>query len=160
MNNGASLRILQMRFRVQFDHLGLVVKSLAKGRKVLAEALSLQAWTVEFRDELNGVLLQFGRDPAGVIFELLEPLDCKSPVYNALTTGKGILNHVAYRVADLAMIAEHMRVAGCAPTSEPKPAVAYGGRNIQFFITPLRMIIELVEAPDHAHEFFPEPPET
>jgi methylmalonyl-CoA/ethylmalonyl-CoA epimerase len=139
---------------VQFDHLGVVVKSLAKGRNTLAEVLSIDAWTAEFRDEANGVLLQFGRDPAGVVFELLEPLNERSPVYNALTTGKGILNHIAYRVADLAAEAERMRAAGCAPTSEPKPAVAYNGCRIQFFITPVRVIVELIEAPQHAHEFF------
>ena len=142
---------------MQFDHLGLVVKSLAKGRKSLTEVFLIQAWTAEFRDEVNGVLLQFGRDPAGVVFELLEPLDESSPVYNALVTGKGILNHIAYRVADLCLNAERMRAAGCAPTSEPKPAVAYGGHKIQFFITPLRLIIELIEAPDHAHEFLAVP---
>jgi hypothetical protein len=36
----------------------------------------------------------------------------------------------------------------------------YGGRNIQFLITPLNMIIELIEAPDHAHEFLRAPLET
>jgi methylmalonyl-CoA/ethylmalonyl-CoA epimerase len=142
---------------MQFDHLGLVVRSLAKGRRTLADVLSVEEWTTEFRDELNGVLLQFGRDPAGLVFELLEPLSEKSPVYNAVTTGKGILNHVAYRVSGLAPIAERLRASGCAPTSEPKPAVAYGGRNVQFFVTPLRMIVELIEAPDHAHEFFRAP---
>jgi methylmalonyl-CoA/ethylmalonyl-CoA epimerase len=142
---------------VQFDHLGLVVKSLTRGRTSLAKILSIRAWTAEFRDEINGFILQFGRDPAGVVYELLEPLDGHSPVYNALATGKGILNHVAYRVTDLAASADYMRAAGCAPTSEPKPAVAYGGNKIQFFITPLRMIIELIEAPDHAHEFFHKP---
>jgi methylmalonyl-CoA/ethylmalonyl-CoA epimerase len=58
---------------------------------------------------------------------LLEPLDEKSPVYNALATGKGILNHVAYRVVDLAATTRRMRAAGCAPTSEPRPAVAMAG---------------------------------
>jgi methylmalonyl-CoA/ethylmalonyl-CoA epimerase len=145
---------------VQFDHLGLVVKSLTRGRTTLAEVLSIEAWTVEFNDDVNGVLLQFGRDPAGVVYELLEPLDSNSPVYNALATGKGILNHVAYRVADLTISADHMRAAGCAPTSGPKPALAYGGHKIQFFITPLRMIIELIEAPHHAHEFFHKPLDT
>jgi methylmalonyl-CoA/ethylmalonyl-CoA epimerase len=139
---------------VQFDHLGVVVKSVAKGRNALAEVLSIEEWTAEFRDPLNGVLVQFGRDPAGVVYELIEPLDVTSPVYTALTTAKGILNHVAYRVADLSVAAERMRSTGCAPTAEAKPAVAYGGRNIQFFITPLRLIVELIEAPDHLHEYF------
>lgn len=140
---------------MEFDHLGLVVKSLANGRNTLAEVLSIRDWTDEFRDPVNGVLLQFGRDPAGVVYELLEPLDDKSPVYSALVTAKGILNHVAYRVADLSAHAGHMRRTGCAPTSDPKSAIAYGGRRIQFFITPLRLIIELIEAPNHAHLYRP-----
>lgn len=138
---------------LQFDHLGLVVKSLAKGRSAISRMLNIGDWTEEFNDPVNGVLLQFGRDPAGMCYELLEPLDETSPVYPALAGGKAILNHVAYRVAHLAGSAERLRSAGCAPTSEPKPAIAYGGRPIQFFVSPLRFIIELIEAPDHAHRY-------
>jgi methylmalonyl-CoA/ethylmalonyl-CoA epimerase len=140
---------------MQFDHLGLVVTSVAKGRGVLGEMLGIKHWTVEFRDSANGVLLQFGRDPAGMCYELLEPLDAASPVYPALSGGRAILNHVAYLVTDLAAHAERLRRAGCAPTSAPKPAVAYGGRQIQFFVSPLRFIVELVEAPGHEHLYLP-----
>jgi methylmalonyl-CoA/ethylmalonyl-CoA epimerase len=136
---------------LQFDHLGLVVKSLAKGRKVLAAMLGIAHWTQEFRDPVNGVLLQFCRDPSGLCYELLEPLDETSPVYPALAGGKAILNHVAYRVEDLPSQGERLRLAGCAPTSEPKPAIAYGGRSVQFFVSPLRFVIELIEAPAHEH---------
>lgn len=142
---------------MQFDHLGLVVKSLAKGRKVLGQTLGIADWTQEFRDPVNGVLLQFGRDPAGMVYELLEPLDETSPVYPALSGGKAILNHVAYRVADLAAEAERLRGAGSAPAGEPKPAIAYGGKRVQFFVTPLRFVVELIEAPAHAHLYSPLP---
>jgi methylmalonyl-CoA/ethylmalonyl-CoA epimerase len=144
-----------MSIDMRFDHLGLVVKSVAKGRKTLTQMLGIAQWTAEFRDPINGVLLQFGRDPAGVCYELLEPLDETSPVYPALAGGKAILNHVAYRVTDLAAHAAHLRQSGCAPTSDPKPALAYDGRPIQFFVSPLRFIIELIEAPDHQHLYLP-----
>jgi methylmalonyl-CoA/ethylmalonyl-CoA epimerase len=140
---------------MQFDHLGLAVKSVVKGRKVLSEVLGVREWTQEVRDPVNGVLLQFGRDPAGVVYELLEPLDETSPIYPALSGGKAILNHVAYLVSDLGEAREHMRRSGCAPTSQPNPAIAYGGRNIQFFVTPLRFVIELIEAPGHQHAYTP-----
>jgi len=146
-----------LRPELQFDHLGLVVKSVAKGRIAISKMLNISQWTAEFRDPLNGVVLQFGLDPAGVCYELLEPIDEFSPVYPALRNGKAILNHVAYRVTDLARQSEHLRRAGCAPTSDPKPAVAYGGRPIQFFVAPLRFIVELIEAPDHQHAYLPRP---
>jgi len=137
----------------KFDHLGLVTKSLAKGRRGIGESLGVAGWTAEIEDPVNGVRLQFGRDRAGVVYELLEPLDEKSPVYPALTSGRAILNHVAYLVPDLAGAADVLCSGGAVPVSEPKPAIAYGGARIQFFVTSVRMIVELVEAPRHQHLF-------
>ena len=139
----------------RFDHLGVVAKSLARGRKGIESALGVSGWTEEVVDPVNGVRLQFGRDRAGVVFELLEPLDENSPVYPALTSGKAILNHVAYLVPNLDEAAASFRRSGFAPAGEPKPAIAYGGARIQFFVTPVRFIVELIEAPDHNHLFIP-----
>lgn len=139
----------------RFDHLGVVAKSLARGRKGIETALGVSGWTEEIVDPVNGVRLQFGRDRAGVVFELLEPLDESSPVFPALASGKAILNHVAYVVPDLGSAAGLLRRGGFAPAGEPKPAIAYGGARIQFFVTPLRFIVELVEAPEHTHLYIP-----
>jgi hypothetical protein len=49
--------------------------------------------------------------------------------------------------------ADHLRLSGCVPTGDATPAVAYGGNGIQFFLFPLRFIIELIEAPAHKHNF-------
>jgi hypothetical protein len=35
----------------------------------------------------------------------------------------------------------------------PKLAVAYEGRNIQFLMSPLNFIVELIEHPEHEHVF-------
>lgn len=137
----------------QFDHLGLVAKSLAKGRRGIGDALGITRWTEEIEDPVNGVRLQFGRDRAGVVYELLEPLDETSPVYPALISGRAILNHVAYLVPSLGGAGEILRSGGGGPVSEPKPAIAYGGARIQFFVTSVRMIVELIEAPGHEHQF-------
>ena len=120
--------------------------------------LQIEGWTEEIRDDLNGVRIQFGRDRAGVYYELLEPLDETSPVYVALKTGRGILNHVAYRVRDLEAHSSRMRAGGWLPTGMPKPAIAYGGRLIQFFVSPIRLIVEIIEAWDHEHILI-QPPE-
>ena len=138
---------------MQFDHIGLVVRNLADGRAALEALLLVHEWTTEVIDPGNCVCVQFGRDPSGVCYELIAPLGADSPITKALSSGKNILNHVAYLVPDLAVGRERLRAAGAAPTAEPKPALAYGGRSIQFFVTPMRFIIELIEAPGHEHRY-------
>jgi methylmalonyl-CoA/ethylmalonyl-CoA epimerase len=142
-----------VRVTWRFDHLGVVVKRLGKGRERMSALLSITDWTAPIDDIVNGVRLQFGRDPAGVVYELLEPLGEDSPVYPALRTGMAILNHVAYLTVDLSAAAAHLASAGAARATDPKPAIAYGGRPIQFFVTPLNFIIELIEASGHEHAF-------
>jgi methylmalonyl-CoA/ethylmalonyl-CoA epimerase len=140
---------------MKFDHVGVVVRRLDIGRAHLSEVFSIEAWTDEFEDPINGVSVQFGRDPSGLCYEIIAPLGAESPVSAALKTGSRILNHVAYLVPDLNAAADRLGEARCDPTGEPKPAVAYGGRPIQFFISPLKIIIELIEAPNHTHAYVP-----
>ncbi len=136
-----------------FDHVGLVVKSLVVGRKSLHRIYPSIVWTQPLVDPVNGVEIQFGKDQAGVVHELLVPLDNDSPVATALREKRNLLNHIAYRVPDIEIAATHMKQARCAPAAPAKPALAYGGRLIQFFITPINTIIELIEAIDHVHLF-------
>ena len=138
-----------------FDHIGVVVKTLEKGRRSLQKTLGIIEWTTELADPVNGVHVTFGRDPCGVVYELLAPLDVLSPVQGALQARKNLLNHVAYLVPNLGEAATRMRSAGCAPSADPKPAIAYGNCMIQFFVTPLNIIVELIEAPWHRHSFIP-----
>jgi methylmalonyl-CoA/ethylmalonyl-CoA epimerase len=135
----------------KFDHLGMVVKKLDKAHAVLSETLGITNWTPPITDPVNGVHLQFGCDCSGMVYELLQPIDKSSPVFAALASGQGILNHVAYLVADLEAGAEHLLRSDSAPTGPPNAAIAYGGARIQFFVTPLNFIIELIEAPHHSH---------
>jgi len=37
--------------------------------------------------------------------------------------------------------------------SDPNPAVANGGASIQFFMSPIFSLVELIEAPDHQHQY-------
>ena len=136
---------------MQFDHLGVIVNSLQMGRSKFQRMLNIRYWTEEFTDPVNGVRCQFGRDGSGFCYELLEPFGPSSPVAAALSGRRSILNHVAYRIAELASAGGALRQQGCVPTAEPRPAVAYNGRLIQFFFTPANFIIELIEAPDHEH---------
>ena len=137
-----------------FDHLGLIVPELATGRDFLSSTLGIEHWTSAVDDPGIQVSVQFGSSGSdGLVYELVAPFGESSPIANALKTGKHILNHVAYRTADLEKAAERLREQGCYPAGAPMPAVAYSGNLVQFFLTPLRFIIELIEKREHTHVF-------
>jgi methylmalonyl-CoA/ethylmalonyl-CoA epimerase len=142
---------------MKFDHIGLVAPSLEQGREALQAILEIREWTADFADPVNKVHVQFGRDSSGICYELIAPLGDDAPIAKALSSGRNILNHVAYLVPDLAAARDRLRTAGAVPTAEPNPAIAYGGSRIQFFVTQLRFIIELIEAPGHQHQYMPLP---
>lgn len=132
-----------------FDHIGIVTEDLKSGRSALASIFDIVGWSDEFRDPVNCVFVQFCRDSSGICYELIAPLGDHSPVSTALRTRRNILNHVAYLVPDLSAARDRLRDAGAIPTADPNPAVAYGGKQIQFFLTPMQFIVELIEASDH-----------
>jgi methylmalonyl-CoA/ethylmalonyl-CoA epimerase len=138
---------------MDFDHIGIVVRTLAAGRAHLGRLLPIAAWTAEFADPVNRVCVQFGRDRSGICYEAVAPLGDSSPALGALKPGGQVLNHLAYRVPELAEAARHLREGGCFPVGPANPAVAYRGCLIQFFVTPLRFLIEVIEAPQHQHGF-------
>lgn len=142
------------------DHLGLIVADLAVGRGFLLSALGITHWSAVTEDPRLGVAVQFGTAPVGaatvgLIYEIIAPLGEDSPVSNALRGGRNILNHLAYLTPDLACSGDHLRSQGCYPVREPQPALAYSGRLIQFWMSPLRFVIELIEKPGHRHVFPP-----
>lgn len=144
---------------MQFDHIGMTASDLAAGRALLEGALDVTAWTQEFCDEVNDVWVQFGHCPAGVCYELVAPLSETSPIGRVLAKRINVLNHLAYLVDDLAVSGTKLAAMEFVSVAAPKPAIAYGGRSIQFFVAPTRLIIELIEAPGHRHVFdFPPSP--
>jgi methylmalonyl-CoA/ethylmalonyl-CoA epimerase len=144
MGDGANLR---------FDHVGVVVREIETGRKFFADTLGIDRWTEVFVDPGLGVSVQFGLGASGPCYELISPLGENSPISAALRNGQRVLNHVAYRTADLEGEGQRLGNQGCSAAGPPHPAVAYGGRRVQFWMSPLRFLVELIEAPDHEHVF-------
>lgn len=138
---------------LRFDHVGLLVADLSLGREHLTKVLGIARWTREFDDPDIGVRVQFGIGESGPAIELIAPLGEKSPVAQALRTGQRTLNHLAYLTPDILAAGAALREQGCLPTGAAQPAVAYAGRAVQFFVSPLRFIVELIEAPCHEHGY-------
>lgn len=128
-----------------FDHIGIFVPSLELGRRHLGDAMYVSEWTAPIEDPIQKVVVQFGLDRSDTRYELVAPFGAGDPVTPVLKSGRNILNHVAYRVHGLDSSLADLRSKGFLPLGEPKPALAFDGRRIVFLLTPLRMMIELIE---------------
>lgn len=130
---------------MRLHHTGIIVSDIAQGGKWLANALGCRASSDVINDPLQRVFVQFFQDIDLNFIELIAPASPDAPVSNLLSLKRNLLNHFAYEVVDLRMAAQTLRENGCIPLGEPLPAAAFGGRHIQFFLTPLSFVVELIE---------------
>lgn len=128
-----------------FDHIGLVVQELASGERYCRDVLGLTRFSEAVFDPLQSVWVQFGYDGTGMCYELVAPAGDNSPVAQVLKTRRNVLNHLAYRVTCLVTSAERLRTQHHLPLGPSQPAVAFGGAHVQFFLSPLGHIVELIE---------------
>ncbi|SIQ16151.1 VOC family protein [Aeromonas veronii] len=132
---------------MKLHHIGLVVAELDLGVRYCCETLGLSRFSESVLDPLQRVHICFAYDDAGICYELIAPASDDSPISQALRTRHNLLNHLAYEVADLAMSAEKLRAQRHLPLGPSQPAIAFGGAHVQFFLSPLGHIVELIEAP-------------
>ncbi|WP_314955479.1 VOC family protein [Bradyrhizobium cosmicum] len=138
-----------------FDHVGLVVRDLKSGLGNVCSLLPIVSATQVYDDEVLGVSVQFLRDASGVIFELIAPLGDNSPVAKIAASGRGVINQIAYRVKNLVDAAEYFRAQRAIPTGPAKPAIAFDGASVQFFLTRDSVVVELIEGEGASREFLP-----
>ena len=139
--------------RLQFDHIGIVVADISDGAAQLTQLLSPLQWTVRTDDEGLGVSVQFARDSAGLVYELIAPLGDRSPVSRALKSRTDLLNHTAYRTSSLDESVAFLRAQRALPVGPAAPARAFGGARVQFLMTPLGVLFELIEIERAVHDF-------
>jgi methylmalonyl-CoA/ethylmalonyl-CoA epimerase len=130
---------------MQFDHIGIFVKTLNQGRIKLKEMLPIVSVSEVYHDPLLKVSVQFLNDSSGICYEIVAPNGEGNPVDSVLIAKRNILNHVAYKVVNFEASIERLRQAHCIPLGKPQPAIAFGGARVVFLLTPLRMIVELIE---------------
>lgn len=136
-----------------FDHIGIVTDDIDRSAERMIKMFGITNWTTLFEDPQLAVKVRFLRDPSGLVYELIAPLGETSPVLRALRTRTNLLNQIAYKTTSLESDSILLRSQGAIPTSEPAPAVAFGGARVQFFFTKLGFIVELVQFTSHRHQF-------
>jgi methylmalonyl-CoA/ethylmalonyl-CoA epimerase len=131
---------------MKFDHIGIFVHEIAAGDAALSATIPIARRSEIFTDPVIKVKVQFLFDESGICYELVAPFGEGNPVDGVLKTRRNVLNHVAYRTADLDAVLADQREKGAFPLNQPTPAVAFGGKRVVFLMTALNFIIELIEA--------------
>jgi methylmalonyl-CoA/ethylmalonyl-CoA epimerase len=137
------------------DHIGLLTPDVDKATAEFARVVKATGATRRFDDEILTVSVRFLRGPDGVVYEMIAPLGENSIVSAALRKGVSIINQLAYRTASIADDIAALKPQGFMPLGPSKPALAFGGAPVQFLLSPMGFVVELIEAPDHVHDFHP-----
>ena len=129
---------------LRFHHIGVACRDLEKE----ARSLRLLGYQVEgqhFLDPVQKIRGCFLVGP-GPRMELLTPVDESSPIVSWLN--KDIkMYHQAYEVESIDPALATLSAQHAVVVSRPKPAVAFGGRNVAFLMLPNGLLIELIECP-------------
>jgi len=128
-----------------FDHIGVVVSDLATGEDNLRALFPIVDCSSVYHDELINVSIKFLIDKSGIRYELIAPLNKKSPLYSVLKSKKDVINHVAYKTSCFEQTIEHYKKNGCFQLGKPVSAIAFDGKRVVFFLTRIGAIVELVE---------------
>ncbi len=130
---------------MKFDHIGIFVKNLKFGSKFITKLFHIKRKTKVIHDPLLKVSVQFFYDKNKICYELIAPNGKNNPVDSLLKQNKNLLNHVAYKTKNFQTEISKLRELGCIPLDKPKPSKAFKNSNVIFFLSPLNIIIELIE---------------
>ncbi len=134
---------------LRLDHVGILSPDLDKAVKELSATLPIIAISQRFDDEGLGVSVQFLRDEAGFVVEVIAPFGENSPVARAVKEPNR-LNQMAYRCADIKSEATRLRKQGAVPLGPARSAMAFDGALVQFLLCRPGFIIELIEGKSDA----------
>ncbi|MGM9868301.1 MAG: VOC family protein [Sodaliphilus sp.] len=128
----------------KFHHIGVAVFSIEKTAKVYAVGGYTASVTVF--DPIQNVNICFLHKENMPTVELLEPVDEHSPVVATLKKSGVTPYHTCYEVENMDEATATLRQNKFLPVGKRAAAVAFGGRNVQFFFHKDVGLIEIVEA--------------
>lgn len=130
---------------MKFHHIGLFVQSLDEGIKHLGNTIKVSTISERIEDKIIDVSIIFVKDHSGISYELVAPLSINSPVNGVLKRKSGFLNHLAYVSSQFDYDVARLRKNQNVPLGPAKPAKAFNGKRVIFFLNKLSFIIEIIE---------------
>ncbi len=130
---------------MNFHHIGLFVESLENGVEQMGNTIKIESISKRIEDPIIDVAIIFLKDHSGITYELVAPLSINSPVNGVLKRGSGFLNHLAYTSDQFDYDVSRLRKNQNVPLGPAKPAKAFDGQRVIFFLNKLNFIIEIIE---------------
>ena len=129
---------------LRLHHVGHATKNIEASRAIYVQRYGYEICTPVIHDPLQTALVQFLRLPGDQTYlEFVAPDGSESILTGATT--RGGLNHLCYTCGPLEATIESLETTQMRLISEPKVAVAFGGRRICWLVGLDRIPIELVE---------------
>jgi methylmalonyl-CoA/ethylmalonyl-CoA epimerase len=136
------------RGALRLHHVGYAAKNIDTIRDLYVNRYGYEICTPVIHDPLQTALVQFLRLAGDQSYlELVTPDRPESALALATQRGGG-LNHLCFTCGRLEPAIEHLETMQMKLISEPKLAVAFGGRRICWLVGLDRVPIELVERRD------------
>jgi len=134
-------------FDLRLHHVGFVVSDIDKAVRGFVNSLGVKWDGTIYEDPKQKVKVTFLATGLGCAqIELVEPAGNDSPVTKFLARGGG-QHHLCYEVDDIENALAVFKTRKAAIVQRPCPAIAFHGRRIAWFVTPERLVVELLEAP-------------
>jgi methylmalonyl-CoA/ethylmalonyl-CoA epimerase len=133
----------------KIHHFGYATKNIEATERFFL-GLGISSVTELIDDHVLGVSVKFYKiNGTDILLELVAPINSeKNPIISILQKRSG-LYHIAFQSENFSETAKNLNLR---PISERKPAKAFNGSFVQFFVAKDMSIIELIEYKDNASE--------
>lgn len=130
---------------MKFHHVGIILKSLKGYKSKFQYFLNIKKFSKKYVDKIWNVEIIFAISKEGVVYELISPLNKKSPIINQIEKKINIINHLAFKTKNFTKDTKKLIKNGALPVTKDKPAVAFKGKKVQFFYTSQNFLYEIIE---------------
>jgi methylmalonyl-CoA/ethylmalonyl-CoA epimerase len=131
---------------MRLHHIGFVVASIEASVPGFLRSLGA-TWNGHIvADPIQKVKVAFIVPPSDLQIELVEASGKDSPVNRFLREKGPGLHHLCYEAKNLTEVLLELRSKGALLVRPPKPAIAFGGRQIAWLLTADKLLLELLEA--------------
>ena len=130
---------------MKFHHLGIIVKKINPTLPSLKKNFNIKKTSKIFIDKKWNVKIIFLHLSKNVIFEIIEPLNKRSPISKALKKNINVLNHVAFTCNNFDRDKKNIIKNGAIAVTDAIEAIAFKKKKIQFFLTKENFLVELIK---------------